>query len=56
MGGHGLEFPGSEQGLETAFCEKVFCLSNTLEISWLTNYYLLKRIFAPWSSFQLNVK
>jgi len=51
MGDRGLDLPGYEQGLATAFCEKVFCLNNMREISWLNNYCLLKRIFAPWSSF-----
>jgi hypothetical protein len=51
MGGRGLDLPGSEQELETPLCEQVFGLSNMREISRLTNCYLLKRIFDPWSSF-----
>lgn len=51
MEARGLDLPRSDQGLATVFCEQIFGLSNTREISWLTNYYLLNRIFAPWSSF-----
>lgn len=50
MGGRGLDLPASEQGLATAFGEEGCGLSNMQEISWLTNYNLLKKIFAPWSS------
>jgi hypothetical protein len=51
MGGRGLDIPGSEQGPSMALCEQVFGLSNMRGISWLTNYCLLKKIFALWSSF-----
>jgi hypothetical protein len=37
--------------LNRAFCEQVFVLSNLRVLSWLTNYSLLKRYFAPWSYF-----
>jgi hypothetical protein len=39
MEGRGLDLPGSEHELETAFCKQVFGLSNMREIPWLNTIF-----------------